>query len=321
MSAFSPQWQGHLSHLGLIKITGEDTLKYIQGQVTCNVEMLTGNNWQFGAHCDFKGKMWNMFQAFKWHDAVYLLCQQSALAGALAELKIYGVFSKVEITDATAQMSIVGCAGNAAILDELAIELPEISPAYSATLVPDSASSTTTPNSYVLHIATHLPAPNALRHLIITDKTVLTTMLPDGATIWNALDIQAGIGAISDTTSNEFVPQMLNLQAIDAIDFKKGCYMGQEVVARTKYLGKNKRAGYILTTTGDIDIAAGETLEIQVGENWRRGGIVLNSGYIDGQTWFFAVLPNDTERGSHLRVKTQPDIIATTQALPYTLDV
>jgi folate-binding Fe-S cluster repair protein YgfZ len=106
---------------------------------------------------------------------------------------------------------------------------------------------------------------------------------------------------------------------LNAIDFEKGCYMGQEVVARTKYLGRNKRAGFILQgDTYEHDLS-GEQLEYQIGENWRPGGKILRCGTNAKLTWVFAVLANDTEIGSSFRLKSSPDRIFITQALPYVL--
>ncbi|MDG1120883.1 MAG: tRNA-modifying protein YgfZ [Glaciecola sp.] len=305
MSEFNAQWQAKLTHLGAIKVTGVDTQKYIQGQVTCNVESLLPEQWTFGAHCDFKGKMWNFFTAFYWHDAMYLLCDRDVIPSALAELKKYGVFSKVEITDASAELAIVGAADLSPINNQLFAQIASADKSVAAKQA---------------HIRLTLGSNDRLRHIILSTDWSITDGLTEGSLVWQALDIQAGIGSISSATSNEYVPQMLNLQSLNAIDFKKGCYMGQEVVARTKYLGKNKRAGYILSAPAAFDVAVGELLEVQVGENWRRGGQVLSCGVLDGHTWLFAVLPNDTQAGTDLRVKSQPDIIVTTQVLPYSLD-
>ena len=305
MSEFNAQWQGQLAHLGAIKVTGVDTKKYVQGQVTCNVDSLSPEHWTYGAHCDFKGKMWNFFTAFYWQDALYLLCDQDVIPGALSELKKYGVFSKVEITDASAELAIIGAANESPINTELFTDI-------------ESTDKSVVPTH--THVRLTLGSESSQRHIIISTDLSLVDGLTDGSSVWQALDIQAGIGSITSATSNEYVPQMLNLQALDAIDFKKGCYMGQEVVARTKYLGKNKRAGYILTAPTEYDIEVGELLEVQLGDNWRRSGQVLSRGVLNGQTWLFAVLPNDTQSGTDLRVKSQPDIIVTTQALPYSLD-
>ena len=161
------------------------------------------------------------------------------------------------------------------------------------------------------------------RYLILQPNNVekqQTLIVAENDERWEIADIQAGIGDIHETTINEYVPQMLNLQALDAINFEKGCYMGQEVIARTKYLGRNKRAGFVLKTETENNIVSGEQLEYQIGENWRPGGKILRSGTYLGQTWIFAVLANDTEVGNAFRVKNSPHIIFVTQALPYSLN-
>ena len=113
---------------------------------------------------------------------------------------------------------------------------------------------------------------------------------------------------------------MMNLHVLDAISFEKGCYMGQEVVARTKFLGKNKRAAFILETDQATEIKPGDNLESQAGENWRRGGTVLRSCSVDQHTMILAVLANDTEVGATLRLKDKPDVLFEVLPLPYSLE-
>ena len=129
------------------------------------------------------------------------------------------------------------------------------------------------------------------------------------------------MGNIQQATLGEFVPQMLNFQAINAIDFDKGCYMGQEVVARTKFLGKNKRACFILE--GDCETLpeqaiVGKLLEIQLDENWRRGGVINRACFDNGRLYILAVMANDTEVGSVVRLK-DTEVHLKVCELPYTL--
>ena len=133
------------------------------------------------------------------------------------------------------------------------------------------------------------------------------------------MDIQAGIPKLAKEQSEEYIPQMMNLQALDAISFTKGCYMGQEVVARTKYLGKNKRAGSILFSETLAQIQSGATLELQLGENWRRIGTCLYSANSQGKSWIFAVLPNDLEANAVIRLQENPDVLFKLSPLPYSL--
>jgi folate-binding protein YgfZ len=138
--------------------------------------------------------------------------------------------------------------------------------------------------------------------------------------LWEVQNIKAGIAQLRTATSNEFVPQMMNLQAVNAISFSKGCYMGQEVVARTKFLGKNKRAAFVLKAEEAVDLQPGDTLEIPVGENWRRGGTVLRCATLGRETWLLAVVANDTEVNAKMRLKDQPNTVFTVQSLPYSLE-
>jgi folate-binding protein YgfZ len=145
--------------------------------------------------------------------------------------------------------------------------------------------------------------------------------------LWEQADIQAGMPAIRSATSYEYVAQMMNHHALEGISFSKGCYMGQEVVARSQFLGKNKRAAFILRAEKNApgDIAPGDILESRAGENWRRGGTVLRSVSLPtqdrpAQTWLLAVLANDTEVGATLRLKAHSELLFKVQALPYSLE-
>ena len=298
LSELGPTWDAELTHLSVISVTGDDAISYIQGQVTCNVETLAIGEHTFGAHCDFKGKMWSMFLAFRAHDGLFLFMHQSATEKSLAELKKYGVFSKVTITDVSDEYAVVGALPESNIFSTLNIDKD---PAKNEDTI------------VISFAGTH-------SRYLIAYKSV-DHELSSGSHVWEALNICDGIGSIQAVTSGEYVPQMLNLQALPgAIDFTKGCYMGQEVVARTKYLGKNKRAGYILHSSEVTNIPVGAIIEQQLGENWRRAGQVLTSAGLAEENWVFAVLPNDIETATPLRLKEQPEVIFKIKPLPYTLE-
>ena len=139
--------------------------------------------------------------------------------------------------------------------------------------------------------------------------------------VYDAIMIESAIPSIEETGVSEYVPQMMNVHALNGIDFDKGCYMGQEVVARTRFLGKNKRAAYSFSVPKAFHINAGDTLEKQLGENWRRAGTVVHSGNYEGQFFILAVLANDTQTGEQLRLKRNPTLLLTVGQLHYTQDV
>lgn len=126
---------------------------------------------------------------------------------------------------------------------------------------------------------------------------------------------------IDPATSVQFIPQATNLQALDAISFKKGCYAGQEMVARAKYRGANKRALYWLAGQASHLPEANAPLELQMGDRWRRTGSVLAAVQLDdGISWIQVVLNNDLEPDSVLRVEGDEGGHLTIQPLPYSLD-
>jgi folate-binding protein YgfZ len=168
-------------------------------------------------------------------------------------------------------------------------------------------------------------AGNVERYLIICPKAQLTEQMSAfnlpifSESIWQLIEICEGVPLLSASSIGEFVPQMLNVQAIHGISFTKGCYLGQETVARMQYLGKNKRALFALIGSAET-VAADMVIEKQLGEQWKRAGIIQNSYTADNETVYIqAVLTNDIEADAVLRLKDQPNSQFSIQPLPYSL--
>ena len=307
-----------LKSITAIRVHGEQADSYLQGQISVNIDSLTEANTLFACHCDFKGKMWNANYLVRHAQGVEFVSKQSALPQCLAELKKYAVFSKVELDDVSDSTSFWGMSGAKAKVNLKSI-FPSLSDVNRSVISNQYGWVITLSNN---HQTRYLCA---LKQQSSATNHVFTGMLEEPEALWDALDISDGIPCILATTNNEYVPQMLNMQALDAIDFKKGCYMGQEVVARTKYLGKNKRATYLLMTDLDsngsgISVAAGDMLEKSVGENWRRGGKLVHTSQYQSVLYALAVLSKDTQVDEILRLKDYPEICLTVGTLPYTID-
>ena len=298
----------------LVSVQGPDSTAYLQGQLTLDVAALGAEQHRPAAHCDAKGKMWSNLRLFHRGEGYAYLVRRALRDTQLAELKKYAVFSKVTLApdDDAVLLGVAGFQARAA-LSSLFDALPD-----SATPVVHQAETS------LLWFAT--PAE---RFLIVTSREQAQTLqqkLADDAQLndsvqWLALDIEAGIPIVEPETSAQLIPQAANLQALDAISFKKGCYSGQEMVARAKFRGANKRALYWLAGQASRVPAPNDALELQMGERWRRTGTVLTAVQLEGgAVWVQVVMNNDLAPESVLRVEGDEGGRLLIQPLPYSLE-
>ncbi|MGL4428482.1 MAG: tRNA-modifying protein YgfZ [Silvania sp.] len=302
-----------LDDWALATLTGADSEKYLQGQVTADVSQLTEHQHLLAAHCDPKGKMWSNLRLFRRGAGFALIERRSLRDAQLTELKKYAVFSKVTIA-ADDELVLLGVAGfqARAALKNLFSELPD----GEKQVISDGITS--------LLWFEH-PAE---RFLLVTDAATaerVTEALRGEAQLnnsqqWLALNIEAGQPVIDAANSGQFIPQATNLQALGGISFKKGCYTGQEMVARAKFRGANKRALWYLAGHASRVPEAGEDLELKMGDNWRRTGTVLAAVQLDdGRLLVQAVMNNDMEPDSVFRVREDVNTLSI-EPLPYSLE-
>ena len=223
-----------LSHEGVLAVRGADAGKFLQGQLTCNINYLSDSQASLGARCTQKGRMQSSFRILLEGDGVLLAMASELLEPQLADLKKYAVFSKSKLTDESAAWVRFGLEHGDAALASLGLELPRETDAVvrNAGLIAIRVSADRA------ELWTPADQANAI-------KAKLVASLPEGElNQWLLGQIRAGIGQVMPTTRELFIPQMLNLQAVGGVSFKKGCYTGQEIVARMQYLGKLKRRLY-----------------------------------------------------------------------------
>ncbi|WP_147199666.1 tRNA-modifying protein YgfZ [Pantoea sp. CCBC3-3-1] len=302
-----------LEEWALVNVTGADRVSYLQGQLTLDVAALGANAHLPAAHCDAKGKMWSNLRLFHRGENLAYLERRSLRDTQISELKKYAIFAKVaiEADDEAVLLGVAGFQARAAL-------------AGFFTTLPDAENPVVQQEESTL---LWFSAP-AERFLLITsaDKAQALRESLDGqaqfndSTQWLALNIEAGLPVIDAATSAQFIPQATNMQALDAISFKKGCYTGQEMVARAKFRGANKRALYWLAGSAGRIPAANDSLEMKLGENWRRTGTILAACQLEnGDVWVQAVLNNDLEPDAELRVQGDEGGKLAIQPLPYAL--
>ena len=297
----------HLSDQ-LIQFTGEDKKSYLHGQITQDTNLFNNDTYHWAGQCDAKGKLWAILRLFNYNDDYFAITSKDEFENALAEFKKYAVFAKVDITKNESHQ-LIGIFGDdlSSALTELNIQFPE---------------SNNCAADFSLGKAIKL---DNNRLILCVEKTKVDLVptsfsMLDNEDKFNSLAILAGEPKLNSQSISEFVPQMVNLQAIGGISFKKGCYKGQETVARMKFLGKNKRAMYILQAQSSHAIEADE-VEQKLGENWRRAGKLLQKSF-DAETntaYALAVMPNDIALDTKLRTKQDNPISFTIKALPYSL--
>ena len=236
-----------LSPLGAISVAGPDSQKFLQGQLTCDLVSLPDEHLTMGAHCNPKGRMISTFHALKISQSEFVLLMPADLVEtALAALKKYSVFFKTELKDVGSDYRWFGLAGRD--VGARASHLLNLSHGSNTDLV----SSQLIPFDHNGH--------RALAAMLDEHMVALQVPTSQSADLWQQLCaspavassynqwpqhlIAAGLPQLHADTSELFIPQMLNLHLLGAVSFKKGCYTGQEVVARMQFRGAAKRRMY-----------------------------------------------------------------------------
>jgi folate-binding protein YgfZ len=226
-----------LVDLGIIRASGEDAPGFLHNLMTNDVQNLPPDGVRFAGLCTPKGRLLATFHI--WHEGDDLLLSLSAdiLPAILKKLSMYILRSKVKLTDASQDIVLIGLAGPDAesILRDLGAEIPE--PMHSAAIT----------GGRVLRLGkTRFVLALAVQTAIETWPRLSAKARPSGLAAWRWLEIAAGQPRVEARTQEAFVPQMMNMEVpeVAGVVFTKGCYPGQEIVARTQYLGKVKRRMY-----------------------------------------------------------------------------
>jgi tRNA-modifying protein YgfZ len=237
-----------LSHLGLLDVSGPDAMTFLQGQLTNDIKQLNSNQAHITGYCSPKGRLLALLLAFAQQEHYYLQLPQVLLEPIAKRLKMFVMRSKVVITDTADSIIKIGLNGPQArqLLNKHFTAIPQ------------------QPFEMVSHAQTtiiQLPTPDGQqRYQLYTNNEFASTLWQAlkndfklvGKPCWDYLETLSGLPEVTAETQEQFVPQMVNLDLLNGINFKKGCYTGQEIVARTHYLGTVKRRTFlasIFTTT------------------------------------------------------------------------
>jgi folate-binding protein YgfZ len=228
-----------LANLGVIRVQGEDAAAFLQGQLTQDFALLGLSEARLAAFCSAKGRMQASFVGFKRsHDEILLVCSRDLLAATLKRLSMFVLRAKARLSDASDAFTLVGLVGSA---------VPAALPAGPWTQWRDGEAS-------VLRL---YPAEGLARALWVAPTgEAAPAGEPISDSLWHWLEVRSGVATLSQPVFEAFVPQMLNYESVGGVNFKKGCYPGQEVVARSQFRGTLKRRAYLVH--GETPMATGQ---------------------------------------------------------------
>ncbi|SEG86420.1 CAF17-like 4Fe-4S cluster assembly/insertion protein YgfZ [Marinobacterium lutimaris] len=300
-----------LTHQRIISINGPDAQKFLQGQLSCDMAEVNRIGSRLGSHCNIKGHMISLFRVIRQSaEAMHLRSDASIADKALTTLKKYIIFSKAEATlnDSLVGVGLFG-AGAETLATKVVASLPEEVDGVS---VDNDALVVKLPGEN--RFECWLPADQALELLdsLGTDATLAST------DDWTLQEVRAGVPDLRADTSEAFIPQMTNLQALSGVSFTKGCYTGQEVVTRLQHRGILKKPMYRASVSSSERPQPGQALHSEAKEN--VGQVVIAAPTGGDNYELLAVITKEQADNStvHLESANGPEL--SLLELPYTLD-
>lgn len=312
-----------LSYLGLIEVTGDDSKTFLQGQLTNDINAVSAEKSQLSGLCSPKGRLKALFSIFTNNSAnkLYLQLPYPLIDETLKRLKMFVMMSKVTLTDVSDELVKIGVYGDAAEqhLKQYGFNIPK-QPGMVAQyndmqlirLHADKARFECVGNT------------DAIQKLWLTLHAEAQLLNTEH---WKLLDIYAALPNVYSSSKEAFIPQMLNLQVLNGISFKKGCYTGQEIVARMEYLGKLKRRMYLARceTIDSCEIRAlplpGDSLySASVKTSQGTGNIVEAQADSSGNISLLAVISNDAVAQDDVFLDEQLQHKLIIQDMPYSIE-
>ena len=287
-----------LTHLGVIRAQGDEAAKFLHGQLTQDFALLGPQQARLAAYLSPKGRMLASFIGCQRSATeVLLVCSRDLLAATLKRLSMFVLRTKVKLTDASDEFALYGLAGDALIS------------------IAGSAFPAWAKADFDDQILVHLyPALGQPRGLWIAPQG---SPAPQGqaldAALWAWGEVRSGVATLSAPLVETFVPQMLNYESVGGVNFKKGCYPGQEVVARSQFRGQLKRRTYLAHSPSALAVGA----EIFTAEDAEQAvGLVVQSAPAPAGGWDALVCLQTHASSADLRAGPAPLAL---QPLPYAL--
>ncbi|MCW8962396.1 MAG: folate-binding protein [Gammaproteobacteria bacterium] len=305
-----------LSHYALLAINGEDAKDFLHTQFINDIDSLDESHSHLNGYCNPKGRLIANFRVFWREDTIYLRFPADLLDAVSKKLNMYKMRSKVNIEDHSDDMVRIGYSGKTADT-----RLAEI-----LSRIPDAENEVVTiDNLSVIRIPGITPSYELYGDAgLITDIwTKLDVQdAPVGMPAWQLIEVLAGIPHVTLASTEQHVPQMLNYQAIDGLSFTKGCYPGQEIVARMHYLGKLKKRMYLARVQADEAPHVNQELVSSNTETGSRTGHLINvAAHPDGDYAVLAVIQISDAESEKIHLDSIDGPVLELQELPYPVEL
>lgn len=290
-----------LPHLGVIRAEGEDAAKFLHSQLTQDFSLLGLSEARLAAFCSAKGRMQASFIAFKRSPTeIWLVCSRDLLLQTLKRLSMFVLRAKVKLSDASDAVALYGLAGAA---------LQALAPGEHKPWTRSDLGSASLVHLY--------PADGVARALWLAPAGTPApagSALPPERWLWG--EVRSGVAMVSQPIVEAFVPQMLNYESVGGVNFKKGCYPGQEVVARSQFRGTLKRRGYLAHS--DAALQAGQEI-FDAADPSQPCGLVAQAAAAPGGGFDAIVSLQTSAAQGRLYVGQSGGPTLTLQPLPYAL--
>ncbi len=300
-----------LDELGRIRVDGADAVSFLQTQLTNDVANLSESALQLNGYCTPKGRLLATFHQWRDDDAVMLQLPAEILGPVMKRLSMFVLRSKAKLIDASSQQTTYGLAGPgaAATVRSAGLDVPE---APWSSIRSDGVRASRMP-----------PAPRAGERFLLTVDA--STALPDrlgiplrASAVWWWSEAAAAVPTVFAATQEKFVPQMINLEVLGGVSFRKGCYPGQEIVARSQYLGKLKRRMQVAHAAGASPPAAGSDV-FHSARPEPVGTVVMSATAPGGGVDLLIELPVDRLESGSLHLESSSGTRLEVGTLPYSL--
>ncbi|MEQ1531564.1 MAG: folate-binding protein [Methylococcales bacterium] len=274
--------------LAVLTVHGKDAAIFLQGQITCNIHDISESQSSIAAMCNAKGRVISTFILVKSGDAFLLLLPTELLEIVRKRLQMYVLRSDVVLLDSSDALCVIGVSDAGSRQHEQAFAASQ----QNAVVINLTAQS-----DRFLMIS---PPQQAVS--IWTDYVNTRGFVPTSSARWRYLDILSGLPWLTQLTSEEFIPQMLNLDKLGGISFNKGCYTGQEVVARTHFLGQVKRDMHLAEAATEWAPEPNTNVINELDGELKVVGKVLGAQVQDGLCKMLIVLQADDSHSNTLKL-------------------